>query len=123
MNVIDAIGWTLLHFLWQGLLIGGAYAALRARCGKPHTRYVLGMAALGLCTLVPALTLCWLWPSHSMSGPVQRLPDRIFGGTGFAGFANSGVWHRMDVALPWLVGLWCVGTALLGTRSVREWWR
>ena len=23
---IDAVGWTLLHFLWQGALLGAAYA-------------------------------------------------------------------------------------------------
>jgi bla regulator protein blaR1 len=123
LTVIDAIGWTLLHFLWQGLLIGGAYAALRARCGKPHTRYVLGMAALGLCSLVPAMTLWWLWPSQSLPGSIQRVPDRLIAGMGPTGLASGEVWHRVDIALPWLVGVWCGGIALLGIRAGREWWR
>ncbi|MGH8211888.1 MAG: TonB family protein [Rhodanobacteraceae bacterium] len=123
MNMVDAIGWTLLHFLWQGLLIGGAYAALRARCGKPYTRYVLGMAALSLCALAPALTLWWLWPSQSLPESVQRLPDRFVAGIGSTGFANGDAWRRVDFVLPWLVGSWCAGIALLGIRSVREWWR
>ena len=122
MNMIDAVGWSLLHFLWQGLLVGGIFAVLRARCRSPHVRYALGMAALGLCALAPALTLWWLWPSQSPE-TVQRLPDRFLAGLGTMGLAGTGAWRRMDIALPWLVGMWCAGIALLGARSVREWWR
>lgn len=123
MNAIDAIGWTLLNFVWQGLLLGGVFAVLRARCSRPHMRYALGMAALGLCALAPALTLWWLWPSQSLPDSLQRLPDRLVAGFGPAGPASSDVWRRIDIALPWLVGMWCAGIALLGTRSGREWWR
>ena len=45
----QALGWTLLHFVWQGALLGaGAYALLRAlRSAPASTRYVIGVATLG----------------------------------------------------------------------------
>jgi bla regulator protein BlaR1 len=121
MNAIDAIGWTLLHFLWQGALIGGIYAVLRAHYRRPETRYLLGIAALALCALILIVTLCWLWPSQPLPAFFQRLPDRLASNAGFATSADA--WHRIDVALPWMVALWCAGVALLGARSVRDWWR
>jgi beta-lactamase regulating signal transducer with metallopeptidase domain len=49
--IIDALGWTLIHFLWQGVLIGSAvYIVLSLlRNSKASTRYIvlcLGMMAL-----------------------------------------------------------------------------
>ena len=120
MNVVDAIGWTLLHFLWQGALVGGIYAVLRARCRAPQTRYVLGLVALALCAAMPIVTLTWLWPAQISAPAFQRLPDRFVSVIGGAGRKP---WNRLDIALPWLVGFWCVGIALLGTRSIREWLR
>jgi len=48
---VGRLGVTLLHFLWQGALIGGIYAAARrfvARDSGPNARYVLGCAALAV---------------------------------------------------------------------------
>jgi bla regulator protein BlaR1 len=123
MNVIDAIGWTLLHFLWQGALVGGIYAALRARGRTPQTRYVLGLAALALCATIPVITLCWLWPSQPLAQSVQRLPVRPAGGMGSIDVADGELWRRIDIVLPWLVAFWCVGIALLAARSLRDWLR
>ena len=45
---IDAAGWTLVHFLWQGAAIAAVAAAgLRLlRHGSPQARYVLACVAL-----------------------------------------------------------------------------
>ena len=48
--IVNAIAWTLVHFLWQGAIIGGV-AALTWRIGhraSPHVRYAIGVAALAL---------------------------------------------------------------------------
>jgi len=57
--IIDALGWTLLHFLWQGALIGLAAAlALHAlRGARPQTRYLVACGALLLCIAWPAFDL------------------------------------------------------------------
>ena len=45
---IEALGWTLLHFVWQGLVIGAGFAAARALLAKERcdARYATGLAAL-----------------------------------------------------------------------------
>ena len=55
---VSALGLTLLHFLWQGALIGGAAAmALRLRAGRSaQHRYLICMAALLACAVAPAVT-------------------------------------------------------------------
>ena len=38
---VERLGWTLVHFLWQGLSIAVLYAAARrgvAHASSPHTR-------------------------------------------------------------------------------------
>ena len=47
-DFVQALGWTLLHFLWQGLLIGCATALAWAalRNARPEARYAVGCGAL-----------------------------------------------------------------------------
>ena len=58
-DLINNIGWTLLHFTWQGLLIGCATALLLLvlRNAHPVLRYNVGCAALLACVLWPAVGL------------------------------------------------------------------
>jgi len=119
---IDAIGWTLLHFIWQGLLIGAGYAVARALvpARASEARHAIGLVALALSALSPVLTLAALWPSA----------DVVFGeaGAGSAaaiagGMLDGGnVWSdRIDAALPWLVAAWLAGVCLFAARALRQW--
>jgi len=58
-HIVTSIGWTLIHFLWQGALVGCAVAAalfaLR-RTGAQH-RYTVACAGLFLCLALPATGL------------------------------------------------------------------
>jgi len=46
---LDALAWTLIHFLWQGALLGCvAFFALKiVRPERATTRYAIGVATLG----------------------------------------------------------------------------
>ena len=52
---ISSLGWALLHFLWQGLLIGMASAVLLTalRNARPQARYLVACLALLACLLLP----------------------------------------------------------------------
>ena len=69
LPLIQSLGWTLLHFLWQGALIGVGYATLRMIVPASHAeaRYAAGLTALGLIALCPALTLGIIYP-HVVAG-------------------------------------------------------
>src|SRR5690349_7168699 len=54
--LVTALGWAILHSLWQGALIGLLVAAaLRALAGSPaNRRYVIG------CIGLAAMAIAWL---------------------------------------------------------------
>ena len=55
---IAALAWALIHFLWQGALLGGA-AFLILRAGRPEraaTRYAIGVTTLALMLVTCAST-------------------------------------------------------------------
>ena len=56
--MIESLGWTLLHFIWQGTLLAVlfALAALCLRDAGPRARYLAGCAALVLMMAAPLTT-------------------------------------------------------------------
>src|ERR1700733_101654 len=60
---LQKLGWTLLHFLWQGTAIAVIYLALRAALGRSLSaqgRYVLACLALAIMAIAPAITFLFL---------------------------------------------------------------
>src|SRR5438046_6753749 len=56
---VERLGWTLVHFLWQGLAIAILYAAARrtvSRKASPQARYLLACAALAAMMAAPLVT-------------------------------------------------------------------
>ena len=52
-----AVAWALVHFLWQGAIVGlAAVAALRLFRLSPSTRYAAGVLALAAMTAAPIVT-------------------------------------------------------------------
>ncbi len=66
-TLMNTLGWTLIHFVWQGMLIGlllaVALLAGRHYRGMQASRYRYGvaLAALLLVVLAPLATFLWLW--------------------------------------------------------------
>ena len=62
---VERLGSTLLHFLWQGILIAALYAAARrwiARSSGPNVHYILACAALAVMAAAPVVTWSLLRP-------------------------------------------------------------
>src|SRR6185437_5234238 len=53
---IEALGWTLIHFVWQGTAIAALAAMLMRFSPRPSTRYATGVAALALMSAAPVVT-------------------------------------------------------------------
>jgi D-alanyl-D-alanine endopeptidase (penicillin-binding protein 7) len=112
-HVIGSLGWTLVHFLWQGLILGCATALLLTgmRNTRPEHRYTVA------CT---ALFLCLAWPAFEFW---QRLQDAgtVTSSGQFAAAASLSVREAADVSdylqtnLVWVVSLWaaCAGALTL----------
>lgn len=119
---IQALGWTLVHFLWQGLAVGLAYAAVRALLPKTHchARYAVGLGALVLLALWPLATFVALRPEGLAVDVVSGVATDA---TAFQVAATEG--HDLAALvgglLPWLVALWIVGVLVVGWRALRQW--
>lgn len=57
-TTFHALGWALVHSLWQGALVALAYSCFASltRNSAAHVRYVAACAAMGLMLLLPAAT-------------------------------------------------------------------
>jgi len=62
-NLVNALGWSLLHSLWQGLLIGFLLIiVIRAnRNLSPKFKYGLAVTALFTIPLAAVITFCMLY--------------------------------------------------------------
>ena len=61
----------MLHFLWQGALIGGltALALAALRRSAADVRYVVGTIGLSLMLTLPAVTAVQLWRAGAPATP------------------------------------------------------
>ena len=124
-SAMHSLGWTLLHFLWQGTAIAALAAVLMTLCRRASTRYVLAVGALALMLAAPVATFFFL----SSSGASAPAKSSLAGETQPTGAINSannivartsaGVPRRSTSldTLPWLVEAWLLGVAFFSLRS------
>ncbi|MDE2428609.1 MAG: M48 family metalloprotease, partial [Burkholderiales bacterium] len=64
-QMVEVLGWPLLHFIWQGSLIASLVALGNAllRNARPHSRYLLACLGMVLCLLWPAIDIWQQWKS------------------------------------------------------------
>ena len=77
---IAALAWTLIHFLWQGALLGGA-AFLILRVVRPQrasTRYAIGVATLAAMVITCAMTFAIEMPSRPAAATVSFTSPATF---------------------------------------------
>ncbi len=54
---MQALGWSLLHFVWQGTALAAMAAASMALCRRTQTRYLIGVTMLLLMLVAPIGTV------------------------------------------------------------------
>jgi D-alanyl-D-alanine endopeptidase (penicillin-binding protein 7) len=114
-SLVSSIGWTLLHFVWQGALIGcaTAVALIAMRNARPEQRYALACTALLLCLAWPALELASRLSGGTAGGASVRLVTRF---AASARAADIGVLDWFQGKLPLVVMAWAACTAALTLR-------
>jgi hypothetical protein len=100
-----AVGWTLLHSLWQGAVVSAVLAVVLASSRSPRVRYCAG--CLGLLGLLMAfsLTLFELAPTgpHG-TGRVSALGVRVWNVPAAA--ERGSLWElSLATVAPWLAPL------------------
>lgn len=117
---MNAWGWALIHFLWQGAAIAVVlWAALRVwRAKGPEARYVVSCAALGAMALAVPVTAVVL------AGGDARA-DLVLAGQGTRLVIDEAVLPGaadFRVEMGWLVTMWAAGAAALLLRACGGWY-
>ena len=145
MSAVEAVGWSLVHFIWQGaavaLILAVVLELLRRRGAS--LRYLVSVAALGIMAVLPVVTAL---TQPDRTQPTEILPaaqsPRVSVATGtpveaplatvnrsqeVIGNRTAGsislTGHRITRALPWIVAAWLAGVVLLSIRLVGGWYR
>ena len=124
-ELLRTLGWTLLHFLWQGAGLAALFAVTTAVCRSAPTRYALAVGALVLMMVSPVITFTWL---RRQANPAVW--------TGAAGVSTGAGTSAQNVtalsssrapaaesrsvqpmAMLWLVEAWFLGVLLLSLRT------
>lgn len=141
--VFQALGWTLIHFIWQGALIAILYAAasVSLRRFTANVRYAAACFGMLLMLIAPLTTICLMTVDaeqsqagnvmSEVSTPVQPSEpvsaasvDQALSASDLSGAPPPAQplpiihWakERLPQAMPWLLALWFAGVLLLSLR-------
>ena len=121
-----ALGWSLLHFLWQGAILGLLASLLLAllRGASAKVRYGTACAFLLMMAVAPVATFLLLQRQAPALAESLRLTVATAAGPTVADAPLAlRVKAALDPALPWLLGTWALGVLLLSTRFLGSWIR
>ncbi len=133
--LLDRLGWTLVHFLWQGLSIAILYAATRqavSRIAGPHLRYLLACAALAAMMAAPLVTWELMGPPEiaiDAAGHI-RSSAPVSSPSGPVTATNISLPESVRVAMPgvdpaeflrWVVMVWLAGAVAFWVRLAGGW--
>jgi beta-lactamase regulating signal transducer with metallopeptidase domain len=122
---VRMVGWTLLHFVWQGAAVATLLALALAVSKRATVRYAMGVGALLLMLALPFITFFVLQqpkadftssnvedvtapPLHSAApGPL----------THHHSYAAAQSDQSRPEAIVWLVRIWMIGVVLFSVRS------
>ena len=136
-DVLHALGWALVHSLWQGVAVAALAAIAMGCCRRAPVRYLMAVSALALMLAAPVATFLLtlktdapvrtLLPVLSLSsgasvpGPFAKTGDARMAAVGAAAqkpavpVLESFAPIAPDV-LPWLAAAWLCGVAVFGLR-------
>ena len=123
--LVPVLGRALLHFLWQGAVIGLVAATVlqTMRNARPQARYAVACLALLACALAPVAEVArQLAIADGVVAPAIAAPIASIAPVVATATTALAAW-RVDDALPWIVALWAIGACVLSLRmAMGVWW-
>ncbi|MEO8659103.1 MAG: GWxTD domain-containing protein [Bryobacteraceae bacterium] len=114
------LGWTLIHFLWQGAAIAGLSWAFASTWREARSRYAVFCCGLLAMSAAPLITFALLTDAPMSRFTTLALSDLL----SRPAMSNSGAAPFDATALPWLravVWMWAAGVAVLSVRLAGGW--
>lgn len=143
---VYALGWTLLHTLWQAVLVALFIRLLWLGVSqrRARARYGLTLSALSLILAMAIATFAYYYRSYqpmtfenpasallAMPFPEETsLPRLDWDSEGITAnpeapemSALTAAIYAVEGYLPWLVAAWLLGTIIMGLRLAGGWWQ
>jgi uncharacterized protein (TIGR03435 family) len=122
----EQLGWTLVHFLWQGAFIAVFYAAGRRFLASVNGRYLLACVALASMMAAPIVTWWVLEPTDGAPVVAMDRTARAPGVIPSAATLPAGLQAAVPSAqkapwLQWAVAIWLLGASALSMRLLGSW--
>lgn len=115
--ILHTLGWTLLHFLWEGLVLGllawGALALMQRR--SAGSRYAVALLFFGVMTLAPIATFLLVRLATAPLGAVSG-SAAVGVGASIGAPWNLRLEALLEPGLPWVLAVWGLGVLLLSAR-------
>jgi len=124
-ELLQALGWTLLHFVWQGAALAALLAVAVAVCRNAAARYALAVGALILMIACPVVTFSWMQRQTSPAvrsgaqGASSWMGAHAFDAVASAPSGAPAAESRAEqpTGMVWLVEAWFLGVILLSLRT------
>jgi beta-lactamase regulating signal transducer with metallopeptidase domain len=119
-GLVADIGWTLIHFLWQGFLLAALLHLVLPLCRGASARHDFAFGTLVLIGIAPVATFLFIH-GHTGSGgslitAAATLPRDSLTASGTASVDVFQISWTV-----WLVVLWLTGVAALSIRAIGGW--
>ena len=113
----EAVGWTLIHSLWQGLIVAVVLGIVLLATQSPRVRYAVGMVAMMVMVTAFAATFFELvWRTAGDGLPAGRVP---FPNWRQAVPQAAAHWEfSLALIAPWLAPFWFGGVLVFYARYV-----
>jgi len=124
-ELLQALAWTLLHFVWQGAALAALFAVANALCRQATTRYSLAVITLAFMMATPIVTFRMLMQSKDLavrSGAREATASAVSPVQGALAMAHLAapapeVPVRQPAGILWFVEGWFLGVVLLSLRT------
>ena len=124
-GLLDSLGWTLVHFIWQGAALEALFAVTNAVCRRASTRYALAVITLALMMAAPVITFTKLMGAkdpavrYGARGAFARAVKPLEGVflTARPGAPTPEIPASQNDGILWFVEAWFLGVLLLSLRT------
>jgi GWxTD domain-containing protein len=119
--VAGAVGWTLLHSLWEGAIISAALAAALMAMRSSRVRYAAACLAMLAMLGGFGLTLVRVMPDGARGLRTARTPALPVASVRTGLDARDTSIPRLAAAVPWLATFWIAGVCIFYLGHVAGW--
>jgi beta-lactamase regulating signal transducer with metallopeptidase domain len=125
-STMQTLGWTLVHFIWQGVCLAVMLYLAMAFCRTALARYTAALITLVLMICSPVATFFFLEHHSDSTFHVARVPEAV---ERAQAFLTSPIPPSVSTAPPfqsvswltWFVLIWLTGVLIFSARALGGW--